>query len=331
MSGRTYPKPENLSPSRLRDAHTCYRLHHLKWVLGYEPVAVPEPLRFGSLMHRGLNAWWNAMALRRGSEKDQYLLPLSAFAPPPLDAALIAVNDAEPFERAKARALVRGYDEAWSGQKEPVLGVELRYEAPLRRPGGSRASRRWRMTGRMDALVVGADSATYVLEHKTTSEDISDGAPFWDRLMLDTQVSCYVDGAAALGHKVSGVIYDVIRKPALKPLQVNKRRSAEESPDEYEARVLSATADGVHYQRRLITRSEAERAQHARDTWATSLTLAEVTRRAQRDKTLPPPNPTACHKWGRACEYLPVCTGRAQLEDRNLYRLRRSRAEGEAA
>ncbi len=59
----------------------------------------------------------------------------------------------------------------------------------------------------------------YVVEHKTTSLDIGEGTPYWKRLTLDAQVSKYLVGARALGHEPVGVLYDVVRKPALRPLE----------------------------------------------------------------------------------------------------------------
>lgn len=49
-----------LTASRLRDARACQRLHKHKYLDGYRPAVDAETLRFGKLMHRGLEAWWRA-------------------------------------------------------------------------------------------------------------------------------------------------------------------------------------------------------------------------------------------------------------------------------
>lgn len=54
-----------------------------------------------------------------------------------------------------------------------------------------------------------------VVEHKTTSSDIGPGSSYWKRLTLDTQVSQYL-GAE---ERAEGMLYDVIRKPSIRPFK----------------------------------------------------------------------------------------------------------------
>lgn len=58
---------------------------------------------------------------------------------------------------------------------------------------------------------------TYIIEHKTTSLDITPGSKYWRKLTLDSQVSNYVSGVRTLGIDPIGVVYDVIRKVTLEP------------------------------------------------------------------------------------------------------------------
>lgn len=61
-------------------------------------------------------------------------------------------------------------------------------------------------------------AGVYVVEHKSTGEECRPGSPYWKRLVLDTQVSNYDEGARSLGHAdLRGVIYDVVRKPGTRP------------------------------------------------------------------------------------------------------------------
>ncbi len=46
-----------LTNSRLATLRTCARLEHYKYRLGYRAVERAKPLRFGSLIHDGLEAW----------------------------------------------------------------------------------------------------------------------------------------------------------------------------------------------------------------------------------------------------------------------------------
>src|SRR5687768_69382 len=116
----------NLSASRLRTARSCLRLHHLEWNLGYQPVERDEALRFGSLFHRALEAWW----LNEGETR--------------LVAALAAIRDekdSDAFEQAKAEVLITGYHERWKDEPFQVVGVEARFEVELRNPDTKQPSR----------------------------------------------------------------------------------------------------------------------------------------------------------------------------------------------
>jgi hypothetical protein len=68
-----------LSASRLRSARSCQRLHRFQYVDGVRPVVESEPLRFGHLIHVGLEAWWKAPQAER------------------LEAALAALNPTQPL------------------------------------------------------------------------------------------------------------------------------------------------------------------------------------------------------------------------------------------
>jgi hypothetical protein len=54
-----------LTASRLSSFRACQRLHHLKYDLGIRPAEEAEALRFGSLVHRALEAWWKAPPAER--------------------------------------------------------------------------------------------------------------------------------------------------------------------------------------------------------------------------------------------------------------------------
>lgn len=56
-----------------------------------------------------------------------------------------------------------------------------------------------------------------VVEHKSTSSDISPGGRFWTKCELDTQISNYVAGVRELGYEADSVTYDVVRKLAIEP------------------------------------------------------------------------------------------------------------------
>jgi hypothetical protein len=62
-----------------------------------------------------------------------------------------------------------------------------------------------------------------IMEHKTTNEDISLTSDYWRRLRIDTQISHYMSAARHLGYDVQTVLYDVVRKPSIRPRRLQKK------------------------------------------------------------------------------------------------------------
>jgi hypothetical protein len=160
------------------------------------------------------------------------------------------------------------------------------------------------------------DGRVFIVEHKTSSEDISPGSDYFRRLRLNSQVSAYYLGAASLGYDVQGCLYDVLKKPQQKPLQANARRAVAETPDEYEARVGDAIAEdpNAYYQRAMLVRLEDELREAQRDLWL----WAGIVREAQRLNAWPR-NPDACVRYGSTCAFFDVCTGQGSLDDAERY------------
>jgi hypothetical protein len=337
-----------LTNSRLKTFRSCPQEDAYKYVQGYRLAVEPDALRFGTLFHNGLEAWWR-------STGDRYA-----------DAMAALQGEADAYDRAKAEAMLVAYHERWAQEPLEVLGVEAEFNTELRGPG-DQVARAWRLGGKIDAIVRDAEGRVLIVEHKTSSEDLSPGSDYWQRLVLDSQVSIYFDGAASLGHHVDGCLYDVIGKPALKPYKATpaeartytkeksracpeckkkkatpaphtidgltcsggrlvtdaggvlhaNQREADETPDEYRARVAEALAAdrNAYLRRETIVRLPEELEAARRDTWqwATAIQLFESTGMA-------PKNPDACRKYGRTCAFAEVCAGRASLDDAGRFR-----------
>ena len=188
----------------------------------------------------------------------------------------------------------------------------------------------------MDVLVR-VQGDVWVVEHKSTSESFEPGSDYRRRLRLDTQVSGYHVGARLLGHsEVKGVLYDVIGKPGIRPAKAtphDKRkytkptskdpvprlyagqRETDESPDEFQERVLEWIAGGGAFARFEVVRLEREEQEAARDTW---MRAAEVRDAIKHNRF--PRNPNACSAYGRTCWALPICEGTATQNDGTRYR-----------
>lgn len=306
---------ELLTASRLSAARACQRLHHLQYQCGYRPVEDAETLRFGSLVHRALEAWWSAQGEVR------------------LDAALLALSvESDPFDRVRAEEMMRGYHYRWAGEPYEVLAVEAEFSTELRNPETNRPSSIWTLSGKVDAIVRDLrDNRVLIVEHKTAAGDISPGSEYWRRLRMDGQVSIYYSGARSLGHDVAGCLYDVIGKPGIRPLKATllearkfksngelyaNQRLEDETPQQFRARLVEdiASDPSGYYQRGEVVRLEAEMDEAMFDVWQLGKQIreAELAKRAPR-------NPDACVRYGRTCPFFSVCTGEASLDDPRLF------------
>lgn len=195
-----------------------------------------------------------------------------------------------------------------------------------------------------------------IVTHNTTTADISDGGFYWNRLRIDDQISIYHEGAKALGHEVHGCIYDVLVRPKIRLLEATpedvrkytkgvvcscgpggcdaceghpgwvepprlyaKQRDRDETLPEYHARIMEQIVGDPQawLTRRTVVRLEDEIDEHAQDVWQTAQDL----RLAQRNARWPR-NPDACMLYEKLCPFFHVCTGAADLGDRNLFRIR---------
>ena len=160
--------------------------------------------------------------------------------------------------------------------------------------------------------------STWLLERKTTSEDITPGSTYWKRLTLDMQVSVYMLGAIdGLHLDPRGVLYDVIRKPQLRPYQPSSKRSEPETFEEYRTRCLAEIQSNpdAYYQRGKVVRLTEDMIEAMRDTWHTAAAI-----HASRRGLAWPRNPDRCHDWNRACDYWSVCAGEGQISDDLVFR-----------
>lgn len=310
-----------LTASRLRAFRRCARLETITYVEGWRPVQEEDALAFGTLWHTGLEAWWTA---------HQRQAPADALG---AGLAAVASKARDLFSQVKVEELLRGYDRKWSDQAYEVVGVEESFGAPLLNPETMLPSRTWRLAGKIDARATNGDGRRLIVEHKTSSQDISPSADYWAKLQMDHQLSIYTIGAEALGWTPEGCLYDVVLKPAQKPLLATPvearkytkegrlyyaaQREQDETPEEYRTRVRKAIeADPDRYfQRREIPRTESQIAEFLADAWAQGRAMREahLANRAPR-------NPDACHQFGTCPFWLCCSTGSAPDAYPDIYR-----------
>lgn len=345
-----------ITSSRLRVFRRCRREHHLRYVLG-RTSAASKAQDFGALVHLGLEAWWKGE--QQGAEALAALGDAIGDFPSPLVLALSAMRAAaeqvDPYDLARAEAMLVGYDCRWGHERYEVLAVEAEFRAtlpalPFEAPQ--------RLGGKLDALVRTPDGRVLIVEHKTSSEDISTGSAYWARLRLDGQVSLYYLGAEALGYEVAGVLYDVLGKPAMRPAKASADvRMTKEKRSRCGAcrgTGMKRLGDGPFVDGCPQCQGTGERVEPARPMAGQRLTdetpdeyrarivealAADPDRYFQRLEIVrleseraahleelraevremsaaqPLPNPDACTRWGATCQYLPACTGERRIEE----------------
>lgn len=331
-----------MTASRARDARACRRRHYLRYTLGYRSAEDAHSLRFGTLLHLMLEAWW--LSVKIGDIAGALTVAQ----------AVLAAQSCELIDRLKLQVLITGYHLRWAEEAAhyDVLGVELQFEGPLTNPKTGRASQLWKLAGKLDVLVRDRrDGLVRVVEHKSSSEDVSPGSDYWRRLKMDGQVSVYFEGGRILGHEVYAVLYDVIGKlrhdfvqvPVLDELgnkvvhnaQGERVRTAQgkwrqtgdkdagftlqtrpETAEEFQARIAGVVAEAPekYFSRAEVHRLEQELADGITDVWqlGQSLRDEEIAERFPR-------NPDACMQPGRTCPFFAACAGEASLDDQRLY------------
>jgi hypothetical protein len=317
---------ESLSISELKCFRGCQRRYYYQYVTLVRPLRESEALRFGSLWHRGMEAWFSF-------EMDR---PFAATL------AMTKGQSVLPIEFSQAAVLMEGYELRWGAEKFEPLAVEKEFRAPLVNPCTGRASKTFEIVGKIDAIV--NDIGHFVLvEHKTSSQDIGPGTDYWRRLTLDGQISIYFDGAKSLGYDVDWCMYDVVAKPRLRlqhatPESSRKRtrdgrlyknqRENDETMGEYTFRLRQDIAQNPekYYQRGTVVRLEEELNAARWDTWVTAKQIHEC-----RSSKWWPRNPDNCVSYGRTCEYFDVCCGVASIHDEEIFRIAEKKHEELAA
>jgi hypothetical protein len=131
-----------------------------------------------------------------------------------------------------------------------------------------------------------------------------------------------------------GTIYDVIVRPDERPLKatpIEKRkylkndptklyanqRAEDETVDEFKSRMAKAIMDepDLYLARADVVRLDSELEAFDRDNYETAIEIRDASRTGRA-----PRNPDSCFKFNRPCDFLPVCSGVADITDESLYR-----------
>jgi hypothetical protein len=301
MSVETDRPAVPLSQSLARDFLACPTLAYYAHVLRRRLSSVDDSRQSGTVIHEALAAYYGA--IRESHTVDTAIGRASR---------AIERSALSRYRAAEAQALVIGYGARYRADEIEVLDIERAFSVEV---GGEI----WQ--GRIDLIARSRRNGhVYVWEHKTTEEDTSPGSRYWQRLDLDYQIPLYLIGARSLGYDPVGVVYNVLARGVCRPAMATPRdkqrrkldgnlyanqRADDESVDSFVARVALDIGNRHerYYARQVIARTEAEYAAAQSDL----ISVARLIRAAEREDAWPH-NGAACQRFGRACDYLPVCS-----------------------
>ena len=310
---------QRLTNSARNKFAACHRAYQLFYVQGKRPVVPSDALGFGTAMHALLEGVWGGSSSRAKWD--------GAGGP--------SFNTGDPYRDMTLKALYEGYLDRWErddDERFEKVAAEVYFEAPLMNPETGGISKTWVLAGKIDAIArEKASGKLYIIEHKTTSQDIGPGSDYWRRLAIDGQVSGYYVGAQANGYDVENCLYDVIRKPTIKPYKAtpeDKRkynkdgslsktcREFDETPEEWYHRLeLDIIQRPDYYYARVeVARSADDLTDYLFDMWAVGREIADAQRLGRFSR-----NPQNCQSYGK-CEFFDVCSGCAGIDDVTLFR-----------
>lgn len=308
-----------LTNSRANCYKDCSEREYIRYELGYEPVDTSRHLLFGTSMHAGIEGYWNA---RKIGAKHALQRGLEMF---PTDSKL------DEFDVARMRVLLMAYTVVWDKIPCKVIGVEVPFELELKNPQTGEVSDFWRRAGKIDLIIEVKGPRIILVEHKTTSEDPTPGSAYASRTHIDEQLSIYNAAAKQLGYKPDTIVYDVLRKPDIRPMKAageiklkkngeprKGQRTADETPKEFEQRFLEEIKKdiGKYIVQISVKRLSDDVARFEQEFWSQSEIMRFSIENNHRVR-----NSHACSRhYGGVCPYLDVCRGMARLEDSAKFR-----------
>lgn len=305
-----------LTHSSVKCWNACRRRYYFHYVLGVVRSHLTEALRIGQMWHRGLELYEAGIPI-----DDAIDAVRNAYFDTPCPPYL--TDEEYAVEREKVLAMIRGhYDHYCNDQILTTIVTEQAFAVPIINPATSAKSLKWQNAGKVDRIGDLPDGTRAVVERKTTSESIEPDSPYWMALRNDPQISRYFVAAKAIGYDVTKIIYDVIKKPQIRPKNIIKAEMAHanakgdyygikltgpcpdrETPEMYGARLLANIRSNPtkYLDRREIARLDCDIADFEQDLWdiQTEISTAIRTGRFYR-------NPASCLE-PYSCEYLDVC------------------------
>lgn len=298
-----------LTHSRRECFALCRRKHFNEYECGYRPERTVTPLRYGDVVHVGLD--WRA----QGVSMDDIALRLQErYSIVPAWA-----NERDWWtEYEQIIRLLYGYDWYWGNDDWEIVATEQVFRLPIRNPATGKASTIYTQGGKIDKIIRQVSRQLAVGEHKTTSKSIAPDSDYWKQIRLSQQVTGYYAAAKELGYDVRTIIWDAIHKPGMKPkdatpkekLVFNKNgslsarcREHDESLSDYGDRLAADIVKdpGKYFQRQEVPRTQGDVDEFQQELWDQQKTIREAERTGRHFR-----NTSACTTPYR-CVWLDVC------------------------
>ncbi len=198
-----------ITHSRITSAQACRKKHWWAYEQGVRKTHDATALRMGSNYHEMLDI------LKQGRTLEDALgwLGQEYGRPKPDEFDEYAWE----IEETTLAVLVTCYQWRWQDSGVEVLATEESFRIPLRNPATGSPSTVFDHGGKVDGIVRLEDERTAVIEHKLLGVDHGPDSDLQNMLRMDAQVTLYLHAARTLGHEVDTIIYDVTRKPTIKP------------------------------------------------------------------------------------------------------------------
>jgi hypothetical protein len=279
------------SVSRLKLFHECRRKAWWHYETGIEPIGRDEtPLYLGGLVHECLEAFY------LGRPINDLIVGKTLAAD--------AGDEQASLVRAHASGMMAGYVARYVSEPWTIVALEQDFRVHV---PGTLAD----LGGRIDGLVSPTPGMVDLLEHKTAA---TVDRNYLEKLWSDLQILAYCWAQRRAGVHVSGIAYNVLRKPSI-------RLRRDETWEDYGVRCAEwckATPDAYTRMHLIFTDTQI---QAVEDDLRTAIRDWEQARRSNRW----PRNRDACWKWGRACPFYRLCeSGDDPRILRDLYRPRRT-------
>ena len=175
----------------------CMRKFFYRYEIGLKSTAEHAALSFGSAWHAAMEARWQGKTAEEA-----------------LTAAIGDVETLDESQVATLTGLLTGYNNCYAHDPIKELRPEQEFRFPLA------GSRTFDVAGKIDGLGIHEDGRPLLLEHKTTSDSVAPDSDYWLRLRCNNQIMQYVHAARLCGLPTELILYDVTRKPSIRPKSI---------------------------------------------------------------------------------------------------------------